>query len=188
MIPTPSDDSHGNRAASSESREAIRIGDDALRHLFAGCCEYAFQAELGVADPRLIDYMVDLLMRFARSEAFAPTRDPQGRRLSRITELIAEAEQREGRPRRDLHQHIGDVTLFWTGVYPEALPKVQAIDSPDFFVDLPEQGRRCYMIAGEYEEEPNVEDAVVLRRIADEYPTCQQGLTLARQQWETLRN
>lgn len=183
MIPTPSGDN-----TSPDRRSTIRVGEDALRHLFAGCCEYAFEAELGVADPELIDYMVNMLLRFARSEAFSPARNPRGQRLSRITELIAEADQREGRPRRELHRHIGDVSLFWTGVYPEALPRLQAVDSPDFFVDLPAQGRRCYLIAGEFEEKPCEEEAVILRRIADEYPICQQGLALARRQWETSNN
>lgn len=188
MIPTPSGDHSDGRPPNSNRRGTIRVGEEALRHLFAGSCEYAFEAELGVVDPPLVDYLVDMLIRFARTDAFSPTRDPQGRRLSRITELIAEADQREGRPRRDLHQHIGDVTLFWTGVYPEALPRLQAIDSPDFFVDLPEQGRRCYLIAGEFDEPQCEQEAFVFRRIADEYRVCQEGLSLARRQWEASWN
>lgn len=196
MIPNrPEDDADKQSNASDPKpirRSTIKVGDDALRHLFAGCCEYAFEAELGVADPPLVDYMVEMLLRFARSESFHSARNPLGKRLSRLTELLAEADQREGRPRRELHRHIGDVTLFWTGVYPEALPRLQSIDSSDFFVDFPQQGRRCYSIASECNEpvadEPEVIEAAVLKRIADEYPICQQGLSLARKEWEALRN
>ena len=154
-------------------------GPDALTRLFAACCEYAFEAELGVADPPLVDYMAELLLRFVRSEGLAPHRDPEGRRLERLTAMLAEAEQREGRPRRELQRHIGDVSLFWTGVYPEALPKLQAVDSPDFLLDVPEQGRRCYRLAAEFEDETSP----VLARIAEEYETCQEGLSIARRAW-----
>lgn len=164
------------------------MGEDALRHLFAGCCEYAFAAELGVADPPLVDYMVEMLLRFLRSEAFQPVRNPRGKKLARITELLAEAEQREGRPKRDLVRHIGDVTLFWTGVYPEALPKIQSVDSADYFVDLPSQGRRCYQIAGELTESVEGDPkAAVFWRIAEEYTLCQEGLTIARREWEAIK-
>ena len=27
--------------------------------------------------------------------------------------------------RRECHRHVGDFTLFWTGVYPEAIGKLQ---------------------------------------------------------------
>ena len=35
--------------------------------------------------------------------------------------MLAEAEARMGDARREVHRHIGDFALFWTGVYPEAL-------------------------------------------------------------------
>ena len=41
--------------------------DHALRKLFAGLTEHAFMAELGVTDTRLIDYVTELLARFAQS-------------------------------------------------------------------------------------------------------------------------
>ena len=154
-------------------------GPDALEKLFSACCEYAFEAELGVADPPLVDYMSELLLRFVRSEGLTPCRDDEGRRLHRLTEMLAEVEQREGRPRRELQRHIGDVSLFWTGVYPEALPKLQAVDSPDFLLDVPTQGRRCYRLAAEFEDE----QSPVLARIAEEYETCQEGLSIARKAW-----
>ena len=154
-------------------------GPDALRQLFAACCEYAFAVELGVADPPLVDYMSGLLLRFVRSERLAPFRRPDGRPLRRIADMLGEMEERQGRPRREMQRHIGDVSLFWTGVYPEALPKVQAADSPDFLLDVPAQGKRCYRLAAEYEDETSP----VLLRIAEEFEVCQQGLTLARAAW-----
>ena len=61
--------------------------------------------------------------------------------------MLSEAESRVGLARRDVHRHIGDVTLFWTGVYPESLPQLQAVEKKDFFVDYCAQGKRAYYIA-----------------------------------------
>ncbi len=47
----------------------LMTGEEALRRLFAALTEQTFQVELGVADPPLMDYLTDLLVRFARSEA-----------------------------------------------------------------------------------------------------------------------
>ena len=165
-------------AAGADSPRTV-AGPEALRQLFAACCEYAFEVELGVADPQLVDYMSEMLVRFVRSEKLAPFRKPDGTPINRIAEMLEEAESREGRPKRELQRHIGDVSLFWTGVYPESLPKIQSIDSPDFLLDVPSQGRRCYRLAAEYDDETSP----VLLRIAEEYEVCQEGLSIAREAW-----
>jgi hypothetical protein len=40
-----------------------------LRDYFAGIAEYAFQTRVGIADPALIDYISDLLIRFIRADS-----------------------------------------------------------------------------------------------------------------------
>ena len=41
----------------------------AIRRFFTGLTEYAFHARLGVADPPLVDYIAELLVRFVRSDS-----------------------------------------------------------------------------------------------------------------------
>ena len=36
----------------------------AVRRFFTGLTEYAFESRLGVADPPLVDYIAELLVRF----------------------------------------------------------------------------------------------------------------------------
>ena len=49
--------------------------------------------------------------------------------------------------RREVHRHVGDFTLFWAGLYPEALRKLQSLDRRDYFLDYCAQGKRAYYIA-----------------------------------------
>src|SRR5262249_61952731 len=90
-------------------------------------------------------------------------------------------------PRREYHRHIGDFTLFWTGVYPEALKKLRHALKRDSFIDYCEQGKRSYYIASTFEEEPYREEAPVLRRLSEGFELVAYGLTQVRREWERLR-
>jgi hypothetical protein len=159
---------------------------EALRELFAALTESTFHVELGVADPRLTDYLADLLVRFVRLEALFRIRDAVGRRLEEVADMMLEAEQRQARPRREVYRHIGDFTLFWSGVYPEALRRLQSADRKDHLLDYCEQGKRSYYLASTFEDEPYREDVPVLRRLSQDFELCTYGLNRVRHEWEKL--
>jgi hypothetical protein len=160
--------------------------DHPLRRLFAGLTEHAFINTLGLADPRLTDYLSEMLSRFIHVDAMYRLRDARGRKLEEVAEMMIEAESMpaEGRTRREVHRHIGDFTLFWTGVYPEALNRLRSILSKDHFIDYCEQGKRSYYIASTFADEPYREEAPVLRRLSEEFELCAYGLNQVRREWE----
>src|SRR5579872_2134807 len=160
-----------------------------LRRLFAGLTEQTFMNRLGVADPRLTDYLSELLSRFIHLDAVYRLRNAEGRRLEEVADMVLEAAglPPEGRTTREVHRHIGDFTLFWTGVYPEALKKLRHALSKDQFIDYCEQGKRSYYIASTFEQEPFREEAPVLRRLSSEFELCAYGLNQVRRVWEQQR-
>lgn len=164
----------------------LLTGEESLRRLFAALTEHAFQVELGVADPELSDYLVDMLVRFTGSAEIYRHRNAEGERLDQVADMLEEAEQREARPKRELRRHIGDYTLFWSGVYPEALPRLKAIDRKDFFISYDEAGRESYLIASTFEEEPFEEEAPVLRRLSNHFELCKHGLNRIRKELDEL--
>ena len=164
----------------------LMTGEVALRRLFSALTEHAFQVELGVADPPLTDYLVDMLVRFTRSADIFRFRDAEGRRLMEVVDMLEEAQLRQSRPQRDLHRHIGDYTLFWTGVYPEALPRLQSCSQKDHLINFEAQGRESYLIASRFEEEPFEEEAPVLKRISKDFELCRAGLNRVREEWDRL--
>jgi hypothetical protein len=78
----------------------------------------------------------------------------------------------------------GDFTLFWAGVYPEAL---RGEDSEDFqqFEVFCTQGRRSYHIAAMIETEAETPSPEVLQRLSERFDLCTYGLREIRRQWET---
>lgn len=157
-----------------------------LRRHFAGLTEHTFLDTLGIGDPHLVDYLSILLSRFIDMGAIFRLNNAEGRRLEEVADMVLEAESMPplGRTRREVHRHIGDFTLFWTGVYPEALKRLRSSSRKDHFVDYCEQGKRSYYLASTYEDEPFQEEAPVLRRLSDEFELCAYGLNQVRREWE----
>jgi hypothetical protein len=159
-----------------------------LRRLFAGLTEHTFLNTLGVGDPPLIDYLAELLSRFLHMDAIHRLRNAQGKRLEEVADMMLEAEALpEGRTRREFHRHIGDFTLFWTGVYPEALKRLRSVLSKDHFIDYCEQGKRSYYIASTFADDPYRDEAPVLRRLSTEFELCAYGLNRVRREWERFQ-
>lgn len=158
----------------------------ALQHLFSALAEQTFQVEYGVADPPLIDYLADMLVRFTRLEVVFRIRDVEGRRLEEVAEMLVEAEHREAHPQREIHRHIGDFTLFWTGVYPEALKQLKKFERKDALIDYQAQGKRSYYIASTFADDRYRDEAPVLRRLSDQFELCSEGLRQVRHEWESL--
>jgi hypothetical protein len=157
-----------------------------LDRLFRGLTESTFMAELGIGDPRLVGYVANLLARFVPTQSIWRLRDAEGRRLFEVAAMVAEAESAVGdERRRECYRHVGDYTLFWTGVYPEALSRLRSATSADHLIDYQQHGKRSYYVASTLEEG---DDAPVLRRLSCEFELCAFGLSRVRREWEKLES
>ncbi len=156
-----------------------------LYRYFSGMAEYTFQTQLGVADPPLLDYLSDLLARFIRSEEVYRMRSLSGKPLRSVAEMLAEARERVGEARREVHRHIGDYTLFWTGIYPEAVHRLQSRTWDDRQVNYSTEGKRAYWIASTIEtDDPRSAPGEVLERLSEQFELVAYGLREVRRQWE----
>jgi len=146
--------------------------------------ESTFHSQLGVADPPLVDYLTDLLIRSIRNDMVHRIRSVTGKPLMSVHEMVAEASARLGDAKRELHLHIGDFTLFWAGIYPEALRGDE--DSSGNFEAYCSFGKRSYRIASEIKAlKDSSPPATVLERLSDQFDLCCYGLREVRRQWET---
>ena len=104
----------------SGSKECVqRIPGSGLARFFEGLVHRSF-SELWVWDREVVSYVVDLLVRFARTDALYRIREPHGGRLETVVELLMEASGRSGtrlEQEREVRQHIGDYTLFMSGIF-----------------------------------------------------------------------
>ncbi len=156
----------------------------AIERFFSGLSEYIFQSKLGVADVQLIEYLSDMLLRSVRMDSLHRVRRTNGQPATEVFQMLCEAEQRIGLARREVHRHIGDFTLFWSGMYPESLRRAKAHQSPDAFLDYCRQGKRAYAIAAEIEGGEDRPSCQLLHRLSEQFELCAYGLREVRREWE----
>ncbi len=155
-----------------------------LNQFFAGITEQTFEGRFGIADPPLVDYVAAMLTRFVRSDALHSIRSPSGKRLDAVVDMLAEANERIGPARREVHRHIGDFTLFWSGVYPEALTRLQAADRKDHLLDYATLGKRSYRLASTLCDRDARDEGTLLERLSREFELCVHALGDIRREWE----
>ena len=163
--------------------------DHPIRELFSSLVERTFYRRLGIGEPEISRYVANVLVDFSHRDNVFRIRDARGCRLEEVAEMLVEGDvalnatsfDRE----REVHKHIGDFSLFWTGVYPEALRIFRASCRKDHLVDYVEQGRKSYQIASTFQHGEYAQEAPVLRRLSDEFEICMHGLRLVRQEMES---
>lgn len=160
----------------------------ALRRLFKGLIDNAFCVEIGVCDPDLTDYIADLLVGFVHMDALHALRGLDGARLSDLAAMldaVTGLDTQAGRgDRLRMYRHVGDFTLFWSGVYPECLGRRRGLVGRDRLLDYVAQGKRSYDIASQLAGEDAAPPASLLSRLSAEFEFCCHGLGLVRRGWE----
>jgi hypothetical protein len=164
--------------------------DHPLRRLFSGSVQQALFVEVGICDPQVADYLADMLASLIHVNEIYPFHDATGRRLVCLAEWLTDAELRQSvsakQRQRIIHQHIGDFTLFWTGLFPEGLRRLEHAGVGDRLSDFLRQGKRSYSIASELTAEDEEPPAGVLHRLSEQFEFCMYGLNLCRREWGSL--
>lgn len=126
-----------------------------LYQFFRHQVQYGF-GKHGLVEPATVDYVSDMLTRFAHTRSLYPFRDQHDRPLERIVDLLAEwhgNSRGEGRvPDRhrqaSVARHIGEYTLFMSGLFRERL---QARGELRYYLT---NGRNAFWHCANYELNP----------------------------------
>jgi len=161
--------------------------DHPLRQMFSGTVQHALYVDMGLCDPQLADYLTDLLSSLIHMDDIYPFHDATGRRLLSLAEWITDAQIEPGvspkQRERIIHRHIGDFSLFWTGLFPEGLRKLAHVGLGDAIDDFFRQGKRSYYIAAELTRDDDEPPADMLQRLSERFEYCVLGLNLCRKEW-----
>ena len=161
-----------------------------LRTLFHSLVASAFHETLGLPQREISEYLTNVLTEFAHADNLYRLRDLEGRRLEEVTQMLMEADVRLNAAsferEREVHKHIGDFTLFWAGVYPEAVRRLRAQGRADHLIDYVRQGKQSYYIVSTFQHGRYAEDANLFRQLSDEFELCLYGLSLVRREWEQM--
>jgi len=161
-----------------------------LRELFQAMVEHTFQRDLGLREPALAGYVGNILVDFVHRDQIYRLRNAAGRPIEEVAEMLAhgdvQLEASSFEQERAVHKHIGDFTLFWTGVYPEMLRFARAATRKDHLIDYVQQGRKSYGLASTFTYPPHDQEAPILKRLSDDFELCMVGLNMVRREMDRL--
>jgi hypothetical protein len=146
--------------------------DQPIRQLFEQLTERGL-GQLNLHDRETILYITNLLTEFVHMENLYRIKDESGRHVQYLFEMLTQAStEMAPERRRDYYKHVGDLTLFNLGLFPESLTYGRRTVSPDYYA---EAGRRSYTIVAEMDSyAPS--SATVYRKLSEQFQQCVGGL------------
>lgn len=154
---------------------------------------HAAMEDIGLRNDLEVElYLASMLESFVHHDAIFGIRDATGRRVESVAEMMAEGDVRLNANsfdrEREVHRHIGDFVLFWSGMFPEFLQQLKRPGGKDSLVDLVAQGRESYHIVSTFEHDPYGREAPTFRKLSERFDQYQRGLLLIRASMEGLGN
>ena len=170
-----------------------------LRQFFQQLVSEHFENSLGMRDGDVSEYVASVLTDFCETEQLYKIRTADGKPLADVGEMLLESNPVYGEApsfdrERQVRKHIGDYTLFYTGMFPEAINRFRLRHARlENFVDFMRAGKESYYIVSKFDLWEYAKAAPVFAKLSDHFEECVYGLNqvkneLAERQHPIYRN
>jgi hypothetical protein len=160
-----------------------------IRAYFATALHEALHERLGLRDGDDVEeYLSDMLVEFLHYDNLYGICDAAGRPVESVADMVTEGDVRLNADsfdrEREVHRHIGDFLLFWSGLFPEFMKQLKAPGTKDMLLDPVRQGQFSYYVVSTFDHDPYGEEAEIFRRLSEGFLEYQYGLSLVRASFE----
>ena len=164
--------------------------EHSLRQLFHDVVSDCYGSRLGMHDAEMTTYIADLLTEFCRADNIYRVHDLQGNPLRAVGEMLLAADPVHGPAasfdeEREIRKHIGDYTLFFTGMYPDSVHRRQG--PGESYFDMVRAGKESYYIVSQFDLFEYAREAPFFARLASSFESCIYGLNLVRGELDRLK-
>src|SRR5437899_6721614 len=127
-----------------------------LQQFFTAVVGHSYE-DVGVRSLEIHSYVSTLLTEFCEAENLYKIKGADGRVLADLGEMLLESDPVYGPApsfdrERQVRKHIGDYTLFFTGMFPESLNSHRLRRSRvESLVDFVKAGKESYFIVSKFE-------------------------------------
>lgn len=162
-----------------------------LNELFQTLTERNF-VKVGLKERELPHYVADVLLEFIHVDRLYKIRNARGDRIEDVGEMLLESDVRHRanslERERSVRKHIGDFTLFFTGMFPEQIRTRRNWWKLDRWLDWIETGKESYRIVGMFDEGPYAREAALYRRLSEHFDFMVVGLNFVRDDLRQLHD
>jgi hypothetical protein len=157
-----------------------------LQQLFLELVGRHYAEEMGIRDPQIVGYVAHLLAEFCDVEQLFKIRNSGGRSLSDVGEMLLESDPVYGDApsfdrERQVRKHIGDYTLFFTGMFPESINHFRLRRNRlEGFLDWMKAGKESYYIVSKFEFFEYTKVAPLFANLSQHFEQCVYGLNLVK--------
>ncbi len=165
-----------------------------LQQLFVELVGRHYAEEIGLRDPQIVNYVAHLLAEFCDVEQIFRLRDAAGRQLTDVGEMLLESNPVFGPAlsfdrERQVRKHIGDYTLFFTGMFPESINRFRLRRHRlESFVDWIKAGKESYYIVSKFEHFEYARVAPLFARLSQHFEQCVYGLNRVKNELQEMQH
>jgi len=141
-----------------------------------------YSHDIGLRDPQVSEYVAAMLTEFTEIHRLYALRNSAGKPLGDVGEMLLESDPVYGEApsfdrERQVRKHIGDYTLFFTGMFPEAVNHWRLRRARlENFVDFMRAGKESYYIVSKFEQFEYAKVAPLFAKLAVHFEECVYGL------------
>lgn len=150
--------------------------------------------EVGVRNSEVHAYVANLLAEFCEAETLYKIRNAEGRSLCDLGEMLLESDPVYGPApsfdrERQVRKHIGDYSLFFSGMFPEGLNHSRLRRSRlESLIDFVKAGKESYYIVSKFEHFEYAKVAPLFRKMSQEFERLVYGLNHVKNELEELQH
>jgi len=150
--------------------------------------------EVGLRHGEVHAYVSNLLTEFCEAENLFKIKSADGRPLSDVGEMLLESDPVYGPAasfdrERQVRKHIGDYSLFFSGMYPESLNAHRLRKARlESLVDFVRAGKESYFIVSKFEHFEYAKVAPLFREMSQEFERLVYGLNQMKNELQELQH
>jgi hypothetical protein len=164
-----------------------------LHQFFTVIVEHNYD-EVGLRNAEVQTYVATLLSEFCETENLYKIKTADGRPLSDVGEMLLESDPVYGLApsfdrERQVRKHIGDYTLFFTGMFPESINHLRLRRHRlESFIDWMKAGKESYYIVSKFDCFEYTKVAPLFERLSDHFEQCVYGLNCVKNELQEMQH
>jgi hypothetical protein len=165
-----------------------------LQKFFVEMVGRHYAEEIGIRDPQIVAYVAHLLTEFCDAEQLYKVRDAAGKPLQDVGAMLMESDPVYGPApsfdrERQVRKHIGDYTLFFTGMFPESINHFRLRRSRlEGLIDWMKAGKESYYIVSKFEYFEYAKVAPLFASLSSHFEQCVYGLNRVKNELQEMQH
>jgi hypothetical protein len=157
-----------------------------LRSFFFDLVSHHFASSFDLRDADISAYVSDMLTEFCDTDQLHRIRNVNGRPLDDVGEMLLESDPVFGPApsfdrERQVRKHIGDYTLFFTGMFPESINHRRLRRARlENMIDFIKAGKESYYIVSKFDCFEYQKVAPLFRKLSVHFEECVVGLNMVK--------